>query len=169
MAAIQSLPPFVKSGIEDNKDKDPSEMTDDIALANGTFLLGKLESYLNNIPFPVFQIPGFIPTDIVTQEKKDAILGYFTTDDRKRWLGRQLYLWNVFPNRIESDQFPGLMDDIPMFFNWLTDRPSQKAYMNGDTPLRFLLPAQGGRRRRILRKTRKIRKTRRVYKKSAIV
>lgn len=166
MAAIQAIPPFVKSQIEDNKDKDPSEMTDAIALANGSFLLEKLQSYLNNIPFQVFQIPVLIPTDVVTPEKRDAILGYFTTDDRKRWLGRQLYLWNVFPNRIEGDQFPGLMDDIPMFFNWLTDRPSQKAYMNGDTPLRFLLPAQGGRRRRILRKTRKIRKTRRVYKKS---
>ena len=151
-------PPFVKNQFWPGNN--PEDMSDEIALANGRQLYDfYLPKYLNdeikglgeNAHAKISYIPGFKPTDVVPPDLKVRILEYFNTDERKKWLGRQLYLLTAF-NR-EKDFTNDIGDDTPMLLNWLFNR-------NGMThPIPLVAPsplsadlkmpdAAGGARRR---------------------
>jgi hypothetical protein len=141
-------------------DLTPESVPDEIALANGEFLLELLEIYLNNDFTDWHILDMFKPNNVVTAERKSTILGKFNTDENKQWLGRQFYLAiGMPPHGKFIDGYGSLFDDVPMFLNWLTNRGTMEQ-MLGPSPIMMA----GGRRRSHTNKRR--RKGRKTYRRS---
>ena len=141
-------------------DLTPESVSDEIALANGEFLLKLLELYLNNDFTDWHILDMFKPNNVVTAERKSTILGKFNTDENKQWLGRQFYLAvGMPPHGKFIDGYGSLFDDVPMFLNWLTNRGTMEQ-MLGPSPIMMA----GGKRRSYTYKRR--RKGRKTYRRS---
>jgi len=149
-----ALPDYVKNVHDPNREA--NDMDDATALANGNFLVEYMKHYLNNnfdfdiAGYHISILPGFRPTDSVDAAKRAAILAYFSTDDKKRWLGRQLYLLTGF-NGVKVDDTG---DDTPYLLNWLFRRPAatDMGLMLRPSQLPQDLRQNGGRMRRTRRR-----------------
>ena len=137
-----ALPAFVKNKYLSGKN--PGDMDDATALANGNFLYEYLKHYLRNDFSHTYIQPSFTPTDRIDPKKQAAILAYFSPDDKKRWLGRQLYLCTGFPGHKTGGHDSG--DDTPYLLNWLFNRsaPVDMGVMSGPSPLQAGLKQGGG-------------------------
>jgi hypothetical protein len=116
---------------------DPNTIDDDLALKNGEFLFNYLKVYLNNEDrVKQRSIPALLPSDTVDPTRIKNIITYFSSDENKRWLARQMYLVNSYSGVID-DSYAALQDDVMMFLNWLTNRNAYKAPMMSETLLKI--------------------------------
>jgi hypothetical protein len=116
---------------------DINNISDDLALSNGNFLYNYLKLYLNNDSIvKTKSIQVLLPHDTIIQDRIDKILYFFSTDDNKKWLSRQMYLVNNYSGIID-DTYVALQDDVLLFFNWLTNREGYKAPMISETHLKI--------------------------------
>jgi hypothetical protein len=150
-------------------DQNPSDMSEEIALSNGKNFYEYLSKYLNNEFTPVGVVAAgkiafngeFKPTDVVPEDLKVRILAYFNTDERKKWLARQLYLLTGVNQVKNFSEDSG--DDTLSLLNWLFNRNGTKHdVMSGPSPLSvdLKMPVAGGARRRRRTRTQKKRSRR---------
>ena len=161
---MAGLPPLVTS-IKEGKyyaDAKPSDVSDDVAYANGVHLLQWILGVLTTGQQPVSEVTGkFIQkvnVDHLTDEQHAAFLNWFMEGDgdaKITWLGRQWYLYgrgltDVPLNEASTENFM----EIPAFFNWLLQAPSG-IVAGKSSPFSFpdgTFKVTGGRRRRATRK-----------------
>ena len=110
-------------------------ITDELSYQNGEFLYKYLQLYLTNDKTCVDNaIAIFMPNDTVEPSKVKNILYFFSKEENKKWLARQMYLVNSYSGIID-DKYTALKDDVILFFNWLINRDSIKASMMYESPL----------------------------------
>ena len=169
-----SLPPFPKyvgNPYDDNQHpRTPNDIPREQAIQRGTFLLSLIPLWLRNDGSYRTFIEAYNPPQgwSMSEEMIGQIVSYFDSETGKEWLGREFYLIQggnaPWPGNLNHTS-PIVMDDIPIFFNWLFRIPnSQHIPHNEDSPLTFendlQVQAGGRRRKRNVHKTRKGRKTR---------
>jgi hypothetical protein len=116
-----------------DREKNPMEMTDDVALCNGIKLYNGFKIYLNKYHdenSPV--IEGSLFRHLIPNEK-DNYLKYYGREGNKKYLGRQFYLYNGTPD--PTTRLEDIVDDdifrYANFFNWLTHTTGNAVPMNG--------------------------------------
>lgn len=100
---------------------------------NGDLMFEDLKLFLNSSPEFYPEYIGPEDYEKFSKEEKDKFIQFYGSEENKKWLGCQIYLYTTIKN-ITSDY--AKFDDGNYFFRWLTHRlkPDEHRMFTEDAP-----------------------------------